>query len=1333
MAVLHYYLKSPSNTFAVERKLQNLRRFDAVKKIDFEYCFNIQIDEEFFADDVRKIKWILSDLVSEENNFKESPFLKSTSNNQFLIEIGPRLNFSTPFSTNAVSVCHSAGLTQVARIEKSIRYLISVENNAGNGLKQEITNALHDRMTEYLYENPITSFDHGVKPQPWYIVDVMSKGKKALEEINEDLGLAFDDWDLNFYTELFNEKLKRNPTSVECFDLAQSNSEHSRHWFFKGLLNIDGNAIPESLFKIIMDTQQFSNQNNVIKFNDNSSVIQGFQVKKLKPKSTDKPSQFETENSTQHLAFTAETHNFPTAVSPFSGAATGTGGRIRDVQAVGRGANVIAGTVGYAVGNLLIPGYNLPWEEKTLQYSSTFAKPLDIIIEASNGCSDYGNKFGEPVICGFTRSYSFVNEGNHQRIEYIKPILFSGGMGTLDDRFIIKEKPSKGMKVVKIGGPVYRIGVGGGSASSTKVQGDNKAELDYGAVQRGDPEMEQKMNRVVRSCIENSNNPILSIHDQGAGGNGNVLKELVEPEGAVICCKAFELGDPSINVLELWGAEYQENNGILCSDDSIAELKSIAHRERCPINVVGTVTNSGRIILAEEFTDYENILNGEPVDGKRFPVDLELELVLGKVPRKEFELTREPALFKPLNLPANLQIWEALNLVLRHLTVCSKRFLTNKVDRSVTGLVVQQQCVGPLQAPISDVAVTAISYFDPHGIATSIGEQPIKGLLDPAAGARMSVAEALSNLVFAKISSIKDIKCSGNWMWPAKLQGEGANLYDACVAMCSIMKSVGIAVDGGKDSLSMAVRLDNQEIVKSPGTLVISTYAPCPDFSKIITADVKSSQYGINGVLLLIDISAGKKRLGGSVLAQCYKQLGQEVPDIENPSRLVSAFEITQKLIEENKVLSGHDISDGGFITTVIEMALAGMSGVKISIPKSTSDIVTDLFVEECGWILECESQDSTYIIEQFTKNNVTCSKIGTVEGYGMDSEVTIELGGEVILNVDLNTLCAIWEDTSYQIEKLQMNPVCANQEYKSFQNRKIPDYDYSLEINPSRPLPVINIQVALIREEGLNGDREMAAALHMAGFEVWDCTMQDLLDEKITIERFRGIIFPGGFSYADVFGAAKGWAATLLYNKKLYDQFEAFYNRNDTFSFGVCNGCQLMSLIKWIGRDGSKFKDSQIELKENLSGRFESRFSSVKITKSPAIMLKGMENSILGVWVAHGEGRFTFSSDEFEEYLNAKNCIAVRYVDDRNEATEQYPFNPNGSRGGVAGICSADGRHLAMMPHPERCVQFWQWPYIPAKWKKIMSTSSPTDNLYSPWFQIFLNAYAWCTDKVSN
>jgi phosphoribosylformylglycinamidine synthase len=857
-----------------------------IKGIETEYCFNIETTEPLSSEEINILTWLLSETF-EPDNFAGTSFLTdyaAGTANHFLLEVGPRMNFTTAWSANAVSVCQSCGLNNITRIERSRRYLLKTASALTNTAMNSFLEAVHDRMTECRYPEPLAAFETGARPEPVFSIRLIEEGRSALEKINREMGLGLDDWDLDYYYNLFVNDIGRNPTNVECFDLSQSNSEHSRHWFFKGRLIVDGREVPHDLIELIKKPLDIHPNNSIIAFKDNSSSIRGYEVKTIIPENPEKPSRFIMTVPRYDPIFTAETHNFPSGVAPFPGAETGTGGRIRDVEATGQGGLVIAGTAAYCTGNLLIPGYKLPWEDESFEYPGNLASPLEIEIEASNGASDYGNKFGEPVIQGYTRSFG-MRLPNNERYEWIKPIMFTAGVGQMDARHIEKGEPETGMLVVKIGGPAYRIGIGGGAASSM-IQGENIAELDFNAVQRGDAEMEQKMNRVLRACIEMGNkNPVISIHDQGAGGNCNVVKEIIYPAGAKIEVRKILLGDDTLSVLEIWGAEYQEQNALLLKEEDIDVFNRLCGREKVPYAVIGKITGDGYAVLYDE------------KDGST-PVNLDLEKILGDMPKKTFTLDRIQAGTEPLKLPEGVTVRDALNRVLRLVSVGSKRFLTNKVDRSVSGLIARQQCAGPLQLTVSDVAVVSQSHFARTGAAISIGEQPIKTLLDPGAMARLSVGEALTNIVWAKISALEDIKCSGNWMWAAKLPAEGAKLYDAAVALSSILTELGIAIDGGKDSLSMATQVSdssgNTETVKSPGTLVISAYATCPDITKVITPDMKRPG---QSRLIYIDLGNGNNRLGGSALAQVYNQLGSESPDVDDTALLKRTFNSIQQLV----------------------------------------------------------------------------------------------------------------------------------------------------------------------------------------------------------------------------------------------------------------------------------------------------------------------------------------------------------------------------------------------------------------------------------------------------
>ncbi|MBA4417270.1 MAG: phosphoribosylformylglycinamidine synthase [Syntrophus sp. (in: bacteria)] len=1271
-----------------------MERFFLETDKNMEYCFNVETSAPLNDQELLILKQLLADgFITESISVKPHD-----PDGADVVELGPRMNFATAYSTNIVAICQTCGLEKVTRIERSRRYLLTPGID-----RDRFVEAQHDRMTECLYEKPLQTFETGIVPEPVFEIPMKEKGPDALLEVP---GLAMDEWDRNLYYNYFVKEEGRNPTIVEIRDLDNANSEHSRHGYFRGKQVIDNSAMPETLMEIVKSTLKANPSNSIIAFKDNSSGIKGYDCWTILPDEPGKPAPFKKKDVSYHIIFTAETHNFPTGIAPFPGAETGTGGRIRDVQATGRGGLVVAGTAGYCVANLLIPGYDLPWETGSFAYPSSLAPSLAVEIRASDGASDYGNKFGEPLVQGFTRSFD-QRLPTGERWGWIKKIMFTGGIGQIDDRHIEKGEAEKGMLIVQVGGPAYGIGVGGGSASS-KLQGENEEELDFNAVQRGDAEMEQKMNRVIRACIEmGENNPIVSAHDQGAGGPANVLKELVEKAGGKIELRHIRLGDPTLSVLKTWIAEFQERCGFLIIPERIEDFKSICEREKVNCECLGEVTGDGRFVVHDEKDDST-------------PVNLDLGKVLGNMPQKTFMDDRLEYALQPLQLPDDVSMEGALSRVLRDLAVGSKRFLTNKVDRSVTGLIARQQCCGPLQLTVGDVAVIAQTHFGITGAAFSIGEQPIKMLVDAEAGARMAVGEALTNIVWAQISALTDIKCSANWMWAPKLPGEGAALYDAACAMRDLMIRLGIAVDGGKDSLSMATKV-GEEIVKSPRELVISAYATMPDIRRVATPDIKDPG---QSRLIFIEMAGSKARLGGSVLAQVYGQVGNESPDVDDPEVFKSAFNAIQQLLSEDLILAGHDVSDGGLITTFLEMAFAGNCGVNIQIDGPWSPLER-LFAEELGAVIECNAGDVTRVTEVLDSFHLQSAVIGeTTE----EKQIRVTYNQQNVLEADMPMLRELWEETSYQIERLQMNAQSADQERRNIRDRKGPVY-----IVPFTPEPTSHQilegnnkpMVAILREEGSNGDREMTSAFYQAGFSPWDVTMTDLISGRITLERFRGLVAVGGFSYADVPESAKGWAAAIRFHEKLREMFDEFYHRADTFSLGVCNGCQLFALLGWVPWRGIS-DNMQPRFVHNRSGRFESRWATVKIVESPAIMLKGMTDATLGVWVAHGEGRLHFPDPALMDEVRTKKLVPMVFVDDEGrldgEHSESYPFNPNGSPFGITGLCTQDGRHLAMMPHPERAFLKWQWPWMPRYLQDELKES--------PWLTMFQNARAWCDIK---
>ena len=1168
-----------------------------------ELCYYIEYNGTQL--DINALKSVLG--VLQENSTLDSN----------VTEIGPKMAFRTSWCSNALNILHKCGLTNVTRIEKSYRIV-------GDGPQ-------YDPMTEEQYPEPLESFMINVKPEPVYTVN-----KDDIPKFNDEHSLGWDDEDIQFYTSLFSD---RDPTNIELIDIAQSNSEHSRHHFFGGVHIIDGVEQPETLFQMIKKTLP-EDSNSKLAFCDNASAITGYSVSELIPSDVGTASKYIQNKRVYHPTFTAETHNFPTGIAPFPGAATGVGGRVRDTIAIGKGGKITAGTAGYCVAD------------------------QHLLIHASNGASDYGNKLGEPLIQGFTRF--FDQKINDERWAWVKPIMFSGGVGLVADKDLIKAEAKEGMAIVRIGGPAYRIGVGGSTASS---QHQNQDQKYLNAVQRGDPEMENRVCNVIRDLVEEPNNPIISIHDQGAGGTANVTKEIVYPVGGVVDIRNITSGDSTLTTVEKWIAEYQEQVTILVNQEQIPRVQQIATRENVDAVVFGNTSNDGFIRVKDD--------SGEPVC-------LDLTKIF-RTPQKKYHDSRSPQQAWQCLLPI-AKFEQAVYNTFHLESVGSKRFLTSKVDRSVSGLVVQQQCVGPLETPISDYALVAHSHFAVTGTATSVGEQPIKSLIDPLQCGQLAVVEMLTNLMWVCISDIKDIKCSVNWMWPAKLKGENAAIYDCMKGLSDYMIELGISADGGKDSVSMFTRDGEESIVKSPRSVVVSAYATVPNIRCRVTPDLKG-----DSVLLHLSTSP-LSSLGGSALLQAYGQYGSslQVPAAEY---LENLFVTVQMLIREKLITAGHDISDGGLITTVLEMAIAGNVGIELD--TYIGDPLIYYFSETPGVVIEVPTEKVITVKSYLVSCGVNFSEIG----HTIPDRVIVRHNDESLLNNSIGEVRGWWEKTSQEYEAIQSTEQHSLDEWKylveGMYTRWIADTHIA-------KLPVAGNQptVAVLRDEGSNGSREMASAFVDAGFEVWDITMTDLLSEPRLLDKFRGIAFVGGFTYADVFGAGTGWAAQIRHHPGLANAFRRFKERQDTFSFGVCNGCQLMSQLGWV---------PTCKFEKNLSGRFESRISTIKVTERNSMMLRGMDLTTFGVWVSHAEGRFVGDVP--------KECIVTRYVDVDYSPTERYPLNPSGSVDGICGVCSPDGRHLAMMPHPERCWLSWQMPWTPEWW----------DNKYTPWFRMFLNAYEWC------
>ncbi len=1279
-----------------------------VAGVRLEHCFYIEIDSDLSQQESRVLDWLLSE------TFEPEKFGNHSSLSGTVLEVGPRVEIVTPWSTNAVKICHSCGLTAVKRIERSRRYQI----DAGPGVElsgadvERIYPLLYDRMTESVYLEPVTTFEPEKIPEPVKLVPLLKRGMSALEELD----MSFDKEILEHNYNYFVSVIKKNPTDVELTQLDQVQSDHSRHRRFNAIWQIDGATKQQTLMKTIKENYQRHTGHTLVAFEDNSSVIKGHKVPLLVYSDPSRPSQMIVENVAVEMTAKGESHNHPTAITSPAGAGTGTGGRIRDNQTVGRGGTAIAGSTLYLVGNLFIPGYDLPWEKHNWQHPFQLETPLQIIIGAPKGAYRYGNEYGEPTISGSTTSFEYVHGdgADTELFSFTKCGMWTMGVGWIDGRHLKKHDPEKGYQIVQLGGDAYRIGLGGASGSS-KTLGSQAAELDWNSVQRANAEMEKVFDRVIQACIMmGDNNPIKSIHDLGAGGDSNAVTEIIYPAGGKIYLRRIPCGDKTMSVMELWCNESQERVVLLVSKEDLHVIESIARREKCPLAVIGEISGDGKQVIIDEAAP------ADAPEHEKTPVDLDLSFVLGKIPQMVIEDRSAARKLTSLSLPEGTKVRDALDRVLRLLKVSSKSFLVNHVDRSVTGFIAQQQCAGPLQLAVADVAVTADSYFAGTGRCWALGDQPIKWIVDSEASVRMAAGEALTNLVWAQIVDFNGISMLGNWGMAASEPGEGDRLYRANESLNAMLDKLGISINGGKDSMSMAARVQRDGtdgMAKAPGTLVITAYASCKDVNKTVTPDIKRAG---SSSLMLIDLSGSKSRTGGSALAQVYNQVGNQSPNVDDPQILKSGFEAVQRMIADDLILAGHDVSDGGLITCLLEMAFAGNCGLDIKMnSRADAGAIDYLFAEELGLVIEY-APDNEDTIKGILKDHGLTDSSYAIGRTTADKQIRVAYNGTRVLSEDMRELRSIWQETSYQIEKLQANPKCAESEFKSGYDRS--GLKFNLSFTPE-PTPEDKLKsaskpkIAILREEGVNGDREMAGAFYSAGFEPWDVTMTDIAEGRIGLDKFRGIAFCGGFAYADVLDSGRGWAAGVLFNDVVKRQFDAFYARNDTFSLGVCNGCQVMAFLGWVPWPGLDIKQ-QPRFVLNESEMFESRFIAVKIYKSPAIMLEDMEGSVLGVSVAHGEGRFYCTDESLVQELESRNLTPLRFVDDSGSITETYPANPNGSRQGITSMCSPDGRHLAIMPHPERFFLPWQWQYWPQEW---------ADLKVSPWLKMFQNARQWC------
>jgi len=1208
-------------------------------------------------------------------------------NADFSIWVLPRFGTISPWSSKATDILHQCSLKKVRRIERGVAFCFKADSDIAT---HKLAPFIHDRMTEIVVDDikEAEKIFLSHKPEPLKTVDVLKHGKDALISANFELGLALAEDEIDYLIQGFQE-LKRNPTDVELMMFAQANSEHCRHKIFNADWIIDGKHQTDSLFGMIKGTYQNYSKDVLSAYKDNAAVIKGLQAKRFYPK--DHIYQVSLEPS--HIVYKAETHNHPTAISPYPGAATGAGGEIRDGGATGRGAKPKAGLVGYSVSNLKIPGFSQAWE---IDYGKPdrIVSALDIMLEAPIGAAAFNNEFGRPALGGYFRTFE---QNTAQGVRgYHKPIMLSGGWGSIKDEHVVKNTINPGARIIVLGGPSMQIGLGGGAASSM-TSGQSSQDLDFASVQRGNPEMERRAQEVIDRCWQlGSENPIVSIHDVGAGGLSNAVPEIVHDAGRG---GNFELrkvpnAEPGMSPLAIWCNEAQERYIIAIAADSLDEFDRICKRERCPYAVLGEATADEMLKLSDEH--FANM-----------PIDLPMDLLFGKPPkmlRDVKSLTVKTDNFET----SDIDIVDALHKVLRLPGVARKTFLITIGDRSITGQVAREQMVGPYQVPVADVAVTVSDYTGYSGEAVALGEKSPLALLNGPASGRMAIAESLTNIMAAGIEKLSDIKLSANWMAAAGVPGEDAVLYLTVQAVSSLAQELDLSIPVGKDSMSMRSAWQDkgeEKSVTGPLSLVISAFAPVKDIRQTLTPLLVNDN---DTVLLLLDLSASKNRMGGSALAQVFKQLGTETPDIDNAKNLEALFAAVQTLNKDKKILAIHDRSDGGLIVTLLEMAFAAHLGLEIKL--NTQDVIAALFNEEAGVVMQVKNSAVPEVRDIFAAHGLG-DLLSEVAVPRTDQKIVITNNSVEIFTEGRVVLERIWSETTYQIQALRDNPQTAKQEYDLLLDEDYPPMpiETGFDINANPAMPMINNSLrpkaAILREQGVNGQLEMAAAFDRAGFECIDVHMSDLIHGRKDLSEFKLMVACGGFSYGDVLGAGQGWAKSVLFHHKVRDEFADFFAREDTLSLGICNGCQMLAALKDIIPGASGFP----KFKHNLSYQFEARFSLVEILSSPSYFLKDMAGSKIPVAVAHGEGKVEFQDGQ------EKALATVRYIDNYGKPADFYPANPNGSVDGLTGFTSDDGRVTIMMPHPERVFRTVTNSWHPADWGED-----------GPWMRMFYNARKW-------
>jgi len=1213
----------------------------------------------------------------------------------------PRAGTQTPWSTKATDIAQRCGLTTVKRIERGIEFSLETGAPLSAVVKARLSALLHDRMTQTVlsgYEEPALFAHH--EPKPLLSIDVIAHGRDALAKANSELGLALSDDEVDYLTGSF-ESLGRNPTDVELMMFAQANSEHCRHKIFNADWTIDGVEQDASLFAMIRNTAKKNPDDILSAYSDNAAVVSGSKTQVFLRDAMTGDYAYCEEDA--HLLMKVETHNHPTAISPYPGAATGSGGEIRDEGATGRGSATKAGLTGFSVSHLKIPDFLQPWEDDHGK-PERIASALDIMLEGPLGGAAFNNEFGRPNLAGYFRSFeqpASANNANELR-GYHKPIMIAGGMGNIRPMLIEKQPIPAGSLIIILGGPAMLIGLGGGAASS-QASGTGSEELDFASVQRENPEMQRRCQEVINRCNAMGNeSPIISIHDIGAGGLSNAVPEIIHDcgRGGRFELRQVQNADLGMSPMQIWCNEAQERYVVAIKPDALALFTAFCEREHCLYAVIGEVTEAEHLELSDQ-------LLGEK------PIDIPMSILFGKPPKMHRDTAHVLPDTRPLDLTA-VDLGEAVQRVLSFPAVADKSFLIHIGDRSVTGLVVRDQMVGPWQIPVADVAVTASGFYALTGEAMAMGERTPIAVIDAPASGRMAIGEAITNLAAARIDSLKKIKLSANWMAAAGYQGEDAALFDTVKAVgMDLCPELGIAIPVGKDSLSMKTVWQDaagEKIMAAPLSLIITGFAPVIDASKTLTPQLRDVD---DSVLILVDLGAGKNRLGGSVLAQAYKQLGNDCPDLDHPALLKGFFDAIQTLNQSGTVLAYHDRSDGGVLTTVSEMLFAGRLGVSLTLDTLGDDLLASLFNEELGAVLQVRNSDCDEVINVLNHAGlVDCThKIGTVVKTQL---LTVSLADKVVYSASRAELQSIWSEVSYRMQALRDNPDSALQQFKRIADDNDPGLHAALTFDVKENITAQLVKtsrpkVAILREQGVNGHVEMAAAFDRAGFRCVDVHMSDIIHGRVSLSDFSGLAACGGFSYGDVLGAGGGWAKSILFNARARNEFAAFFQRLDTFGLGVCNGCQMMSGIKEIIPGA----DHWPRFMRNTSEQFEARVAMVEVQKSPSILFTGMEGSRMPVAIAHGEGRAEFTVDP-SVVLDA-NTVALCYVDNYGAVTTDFPANPNGSPFGITGLTTTDGRFTIMMPHPERCFRTLQNSWHPGEW-----------GAYGPWMRLFQNARVW-------